>query len=88
MGGSIGGSMGQSMGTSINMTMSMRKKIEHMGEHFGSWNRTAYVIRWTNRRKVVLTPQITKEVRVVRKLVHDNGKSILQLISAQDIILH
>ena len=73
MGRSMGASMGHSIDQSLNMTGSMRKKLMLMGEHFGQWNKSAYVIRWTNRKKVALTPQLIRDVRVVRKLVHENG---------------
>ncbi|GAU89236.1 hypothetical protein RvY_01811-1 [Ramazzottius varieornatus] len=72
MGASFGGSFGGSMGSSMNMTQSMRKKMALMGEHFGSWNKSAVIIRWVNRRRVVLTPKIIMEVRIIRKLAHEN----------------
>ncbi|XP_055341867.1 atrial natriuretic peptide receptor 2-like isoform X2 [Paramacrobiotus metropolitanus] len=68
MGASCKGSMGQSMA----LTASMRKRFTAMSDHFGTWNKMPVVLRWTSRKRVVVSRQVILEVRVVRKTHHDN----------------
>ncbi|OQV18778.1 Atrial natriuretic peptide receptor 2 [Hypsibius exemplaris] len=84
MGRSMGASIGRSMGQS--MTGSMKRKFTMMGEHFGTWNRTVCVIRWTNRKKVSLTPQLIKDVRLVRKLDHENVAKFIGSCLEEDCV--
>lgn len=69
---SMGFSAKGSMGASMAMTASMRKKFVALSDHFGTWNKQPVVMRWTSRKRVVVTKKVILEVRIVRKMAHDN----------------